>query len=135
MLYTFVSRMKKILAILLSVFYLAVTSGVAMTVHYCMGEVAAVGIGHNETDRCGDCGMENSGCCHDDIKIVKVSDFHGNPGQPSATFKSDFAGAPVEFPHRFGKTSFAVSPKRPSSHAPPDSGGRSLCILHCVYRI
>lgn len=127
--------MKKALAILLSVVYLAVTSGVAMTVHYCMGEVAAVGIGHNESDKCGDCGMENSGCCHDDFKIVKVSDYHGTPGQPSSTFKADWTAAPAPSFDRSAKTVFVAASKRPSSHAPPDAGGPSLCILHCVYRI
>ena len=127
--------MKKTLAILLSVVYLAVTSGVAMTVHYCMGEVAAVGIGHSESDKCGDCGMENSGCCHDDFKIVKISDYHGSPGQPLLTFKSDGMATPN---HSFDKEAFFAFPslpQRPTSHAPPDPDGRSLCILHCVYRI
>lgn len=127
--------MKKTLAILLSVVYLAVTSGIAMTVHYCMGEVAAVGIGHNESDKCGDCGMENSGCCHDDFKIVKISDYHGSPGQPLLTLKSDETATPT---HSFDKEAFfafASLPQRPTSHAPPDPDGRFLCILHCVYRI
>ena len=127
--------MKKTLAILLSVVYLAVTSGVAMTVHYCMGEVASVGIGHNESDSCGACGMEKTGCCHDDFKVVKVSDYHGSPNQPSLTYKADWTATPALSIERNVPFAFASLPKRPVSHAPPDPGGRTLCILHCVYRI
>ncbi len=127
--------MKKTLAILLSVVYLAVTSGVAMTVHYCMGEVAAVGIGHSESDKCGDCGMEKSGCCHDDFKIVKISDYHGSPSQPLLTLKSDGTAIPIHCFDRETIFAFTSLHQRPTSHAPPGPDGRSLCILHCVYRI
>jgi hypothetical protein len=127
--------MKKSLAILLSVVYLAVTSGVAMTVHYCMGEVAAVGLGHSESDKCGDCGMENSGCCHDDFKVVKVSDYHGWPSQPAQAFKSDCTSAqPVPVVPSLRSVDGHLLPGR-ISHAPPDAADIPLRILHCVYRI
>jgi hypothetical protein len=128
--------MRKTLAILLSVVYLAVTSGVAMTVHYCMGEVAAVGIGHSESDKCGDCGMENSGCCHDDFRIVKVSDFHGSPSQPSLNPKADWTATTPDPAFALAiRDRSHIPAKRSLSHAPPDAGGPSLCVLHCVFRI
>ena len=127
--------MKKSLAILLAVVYLAISGGVAMTVHYCMGEVAAVGIGHSESDKCGDCGMENSGCCHDDFKIVKISDYHGWPSQPSQASKYEWT-SPEAIPVAVGtRASDAYFRRRPLSHAPPDASDIPLRILHCVYRI
>lgn len=29
-------------------------------------------IGHKEESGCATCGMENSGCCHDDVKVLKI---------------------------------------------------------------
>ena len=52
--------------------YMTVTSGVVINIHYCMGEVATVELGHNSQDSCGQCGMDNSGCCHDDVQVVKL---------------------------------------------------------------
>jgi hypothetical protein len=51
---------------------MTVTSGVVINIHYCMGEVATVELGHNSQDSCGQCGMDNSGCCHDDVQVVKL---------------------------------------------------------------
>jgi hypothetical protein len=127
--------MKKSLAILLAVVYLAVSGGVAMTVHYCMGEVAAVGIGHSESDECGDCGMENSGCCHDDFKIVKISDYHGWPSQPSQEFKYDCSSEAFHPIATRVRAAEGHPETRPLAHAPPGASDIPLRILHCVYRI
>ena len=56
--------------------YMTVTSGVVINVHYCMGEVATVELGHNSQDSCGQCGMDNSGCCHDEVQVVKMCADH-----------------------------------------------------------
>ena len=29
-------------------------------------------IGHKEESGCATCGMKNSGCCHDDVKVLKI---------------------------------------------------------------
>ena len=57
-------------------FYLGATTGVAITTHYCMGEIAGMALGHQDTDYWGTCGMDNSGCCHDDLAFHKLGDNH-----------------------------------------------------------
>lgn len=70
--------MTKKVIILLSFFcYLAVTTGVIMNFHYCMKKLASVHIYETAADECGNCGMdmhdgEMTGCCRDDIKVVKL---------------------------------------------------------------
>ena len=66
--------MKKILAILLLLVYTAASSGTVMSAHFCMGELAGVSIGEKEQDACGYCGMDDAGCCHDLLQLVKLDD-------------------------------------------------------------
>ncbi|MGB4771233.1 MAG: hypothetical protein WBP58_07235 [Chitinophagaceae bacterium] len=64
--------MLRFIGILVAMMYMTVTSGVVINIHYCMGEVATVDLGHNSEDSCGQCGMDNSGCCHDEVQVVKL---------------------------------------------------------------
>lgn len=67
--------MKKIIAGILSIIYLTVTSGFAINIHYCMGHVSSVDYTYNNNKKCGNCGMENKkGCCHSEFKIIKLAD-------------------------------------------------------------
>ena len=66
--------MKKILSILLLLVYTAASSGTVMSAHFCMGELAGVSIGEKEQDACGYCGMDDAGCCHDLLQVVKLDD-------------------------------------------------------------
>src|SRR5215212_4044330 len=68
--------MKKITVAILAIIYLTVSSGVAMSIHYCMGKVSSIDLMHN-SEKCGKCGMKKTnGCCKDEFKIVKLSDSH-----------------------------------------------------------
>lgn len=66
--------MKKLLAILLLLVYTAASSGTVMSTHFCMGEFAGISIGEKQQDQCGYCGMEDAGCCHDLMQVVKIDD-------------------------------------------------------------
>ncbi|MGL6269560.1 MAG: HYC_CC_PP family protein, partial [Chitinophagaceae bacterium] len=59
----FCTDLKKFFAISLAIVYLAISSGVVLNIHYCMGEIAEVAFGQHKSDKCGQCGMENDGCC------------------------------------------------------------------------
>lgn len=50
----------------------ATSSGTVLSLHYCMGDFASVSIGHKDKKGCDKCGMENKGCCHDDVKVIKL---------------------------------------------------------------
>ncbi len=45
-----------------------------MNAHFCMGEFAGISIGEKEHQACGYCGMEDAGCCHDLLQVVKIDD-------------------------------------------------------------
>lgn len=75
---TFVPLMKKIFISLLAILYLGISSGVAMELHYCMGNKAGMELYGSSSDKCGKCGMTDSksGCCHDEFKFYKLNDSH-----------------------------------------------------------
>ncbi len=73
--------MKKIFISVIAVFYLAVTSGMVMNIHYCMGKISSVTFNHDadhEDGSCSKCGMSKTEnhCCKDEVKTVKLSDSH-----------------------------------------------------------
>jgi len=125
---------KKFLSIVLATIYLAVSSGVVVSVHYCMGEVAGIGIGHAEADRCGDCGMDNDGCCHDDVKVYKISDSHASAASHYDPVKAESWVALLSPPHDVSSPNLRLLPALVSAD-PPEPDGRSLCIWNCVFRI
>lgn len=51
----------------------AASSGTVLSMHFCMGSFASVRVGHSDKKGCDKCGMENKGCCHDDIKVIKLN--------------------------------------------------------------
>ncbi len=124
--------MKKFLAILLIGLYITTTSGVVLSIHYCMGEVSGVAIGHTQSNNCATCGMDNQGCCHDDFKVVKVSDNHQAPLMADDLQKF-FVPAPEPVTHHFSYLPLRSGSYHYQAHAPPSPG--SLNILYCVFRI
>jgi hypothetical protein len=126
--------LKKLLAISLAVVYLAISSGVVVNIHYCMGEIAEVVLGHKSSDTCGKCGMENQGCCHDDVKVVKIQD-----SQSLASINIDFAKAEVlaqAYPElSYTESILPASVIVQTAHAPPGKAAVPLNIRYCVFRI
>ena len=70
--------MKKIYIGILALVYMAVSSGIALELHYCMGDRAGVELYGSASDTCGKCGMteKDTGCCHDEFQFYKISDSH-----------------------------------------------------------
>jgi hypothetical protein len=127
-------RMKKVLAAILAFTYLTLASGVVVSVHYCMGEVAGVAIGHSNADTCGTCGMDNDGCCHDDVSVVKVQDSHAMASAHVDLLKAEY---PVQHPdqHFIVPSALSAAYAHPVAHGPPVASATPLHILHCVFRI
>jgi hypothetical protein len=126
--------LKKLLAISLAVVYLAISSGIVVNFHYCMGEIAEVALGNQSSDKCGNCGMENDGCCHDDVKVVKIQD-----SQSIVSINADFAKAEIlaQTYTDFSTPSYDLpaSVIVQTAHAPPGKGEIPLNIINCVFRI
>ncbi len=73
--------MKKVLASIMIVCYLALSCGVVINLHYCMGRLDSVKLFSVKDEMCGKCGMKNSkshGCCGNEIKIIKLQDDQNN---------------------------------------------------------
>lgn len=69
--------MKNSIIILFTMFYLMVTSGIAMNIHYCGGKIKSVSFFKNDTEK-GCCGSKkkSKGCCKDKKSFHKVKDNH-----------------------------------------------------------
>lgn len=54
--------------------YLVVTTGFVVNLHYCMHKLHSWDLGFSHDDACNTCGMTKkaSGCCHDEVKVVKL---------------------------------------------------------------
>jgi hypothetical protein len=127
--------MKKGIAAILLLLYTAFSSGVVVSLHYCMDRLDSFGIGATKTDMCSKCGMpvtEGKSCCTEVVKIFKIQDDQlasaafklnapdAQPGEPPATM--------VYFPAQTGYRLI------PNNHSPPLSGQYTY-LYNCVFRI
>lgn len=129
--------MKKLLLSILTFIYMAVSSGIAMEIHYCMGKEAGVDYyNYEDKKKCGKCGMKEKkgGCCSDEHRFYKLEDSHKQVSNDISFYAGDIAIAePV--------TSY--DPVLPAAaeyltvpiHGPPDIHGPSLRVLNCIFRI
>jgi len=125
--------MKKILAILFSIFYFGFSSGAVFSVHYCMDKLTSVS--QKTDDICSKCGIKTKkDCCKTEIKIVKVDDSQ----------KSDFLTinilkqiSEIEI-HEFffiDKSFSATKFTQIQINGPPENRWVPLFINHCNFRI
>lgn len=131
--------MKKILAIAVALMYLAITSGLVLQIHYCMGRQVGSSVKFAELDShtCAECGMANAKnkCCHDEVKFVKLQDVHQ---QVCADYTIPAAPAVVQ---NYNLLNFSLQafdePVESCSNAPPndDDGQPPLFIFHHLFRI
>src|SRR5689334_14166172 len=70
--------MKKLLASFTVVVYFAFACGVLVNFHYCMDRYDSYSLYKAASDWCPKCHMHTGdrGCCHDEVKIVKLQDDH-----------------------------------------------------------
>ncbi len=126
--------MKKILAILFSVFYFGFSSGAVFSIHYCMKEF--VSVSQKTSDICAKCGVkEKKGCCKTEIKIVKVDD-----SQKSDLLKIDFLSQISEIPAKhqvavIDKSFSAAKHTQIQINAPPEYRMVPIYLNHCNFRI
>ncbi|WP_423147953.1 HYC_CC_PP family protein [Rubrolithibacter danxiaensis] len=131
--------MKKALVTILAFFYLGISSGATVQLHYCMGKLINWELGekaHNKV--CSNCGMKKEkaeNCCKDEVKQVKLDKSH------TASEASFLAKVISSIPIIRSFTSFsfpgltAIIHDYPVSNAPPRVHAVSNYILHCIFRI
>ncbi|MDB5249252.1 MAG: hypothetical protein JWQ40_3646 [Segetibacter sp.] len=131
--------MKKLTLILLLLIYGVSSSGMSITVHYCMSEVAGWKLsGKTSSSLCASCGMEeegNKGCCRDETKIIKsendqqrVEMFFDSHKVPVTLISSNYSD------YNLNCLSNTIE-ELPCSHAPLCKLKVPVYISNCVFRI
>lgn len=129
-------RMKKIYIGILALVYMAVSSGIALEMHYCMGKIAGMELYGSSSDTCGKCGMteKDTGCCHDEFQFYKLSDSH-----KTVSNNLDFSTASFELVNQYQIPDWQVPANAAliaeTNHSPPVYTAPSACILNCVFRL
>ena len=116
--------------------YMALSCGIAMEIHYCMGKKAGVEFYGNEKKKCGQCGMtEKKGCCHDEHKFYKIDDSYKNVSNDInfATPQTDIVAA--AYPLYNWQVASTEVIAVVNNNSPPDYTGPSACIMNCVFRL
>ncbi len=130
--------MKKITVVILLICYLAVTSGVIINFHYCMNRLASAKLYEQKSNECGKCGMhteDSDGCCHDEVKIIKMDDdqhvgFGFSYSLPSIDALSHETS-------EFIIASFYNVPllRHYQNHSPPNLSAQDTYLQNSVFRI
>ena len=128
--------MKKGIAAILLVFYFAFSSGVVINLHYCMSRFDSSKLGAAKSEVCSKCGMHTKdadGCCHDEVKLIKIQDdqqtaafsFSFTPPDAAVDNTSFFTGQIIKSESK----SFSLT-----DHSPPLSK-QDTYLINCVFRI
>jgi hypothetical protein len=130
--------MKRVLTSLIAMVYFVISSGMVMSIHYCMGKISSVDINHNKTETCV-CGMSlketsNKGCCKTEFKMVKLEDTH----------KAAYAFYEIQAPavllpsvtSLFQQVDLQQSAEVYADiHGPPLLSEQDTYLFNCVFRI
>jgi len=128
--------MKKGIAAILLVLYVAFSSGVVISFHYCMDSFDSLQLGAKKSDYCGICGMHKTNgneCCKDQVKIFKIQDDQ----QTSAiSFKFSTPDAIVATLPVWNETSLINSTHQLFLNDPsPPLSKQDTYLQNCVFRI
>src|SRR5688572_7684807 len=127
--------MKKLVTALLLLTYFTATTGVVVSLHYCMDRFDSVRVGTDASDECGNCGMHKglNECCWDDVSMVKLQTAHMATASQLADFS--FLAEPPVHQEIFLPPGKVASPDIPTrAHGPPLTE-KDICVMHCVFRI
>lgn len=131
--------MKKVLVFILTTFYLCISIGITVDLHYCMDKIAGWEFGHHEAKICGKCGMEESGgsgCCKDKYAVFKISIDQNITSCSTLVplFHKDFFNNPVIF-NAYLDNSPIDACSITYVDPPPFLTDRRLHLLNCVFLI
>ena len=130
--------MKRLILTLIAVFYLGISSGATVHLHYCMGQLVEWGMAAKNSDECGNCGMKagtSEDCCKDERKQVK---FESEQQIQQNSFQLKAPGTDLAFFPYINPTAIYISSlpaERPVSNAPPETHSTPVFIRNCNFRI
>jgi hypothetical protein len=67
--------MKKVILSILVFSFFLVNTGFIVNLHYCMNKLHSWQVGADDSEKCDSCGMtvsDKNGCCHNEVKVVKL---------------------------------------------------------------
>jgi len=128
--------MKKGIAAILLVLYVAFSTGVVISFHYCMNDLDSLELGAAKTEICGKCGMHQldaNACCNDEVKIFKIQDDQQTSAINFKFSAPDVVITPLPF---LSDVSFTNSTHElfSNNHSPPLSKQYTY-LQNCVFRI
>lgn len=130
--------MKRPIAVILALLYLVVSTGATVHMHYCMGSLVDMGLWHNKSERCSNCGMDNTkarDCCkdkHQFVKLEKDQQASEHSVQQAPLFATAWLPALQSLVNLYHPTS---TEKRAVNHPPPLLHYQIIYLLNCVFRI
>ena len=115
--------------------YFTVSTGFAVSIHYCMDEIDSVQLGAEDDDSCNRCGMEtgDNNCCRDEVTIHKLETSH----MATTAMQPDFQVPVTSLDHLplINNPFRNFKPGTPViAHGPPLSAQDTYIDL-CVFRI
>ncbi|HEY1009930.1 MAG: HYC_CC_PP family protein [Daejeonella sp.] len=130
--------MKNLIVTILAVFYLGVSSGASVYVHYCMGKVVESGFVSKEGKACNECGMKADkpgDCCKHDSKELKI-----DSAQKTSSNSFDFSVFGTDLPSNRNSGipqifTTALIEEQPVSNSPPRTDSTPVFIRNCIFRI
>ena len=130
--------LKKAFILILTLIYLTSSVGATVHVHYCMDKLVSWDLESEKGNTCDNCGMankDNSGCCKDEQKQVKLeADQKVTPA--GLTFDPlSFTIVPLPFQPDYSPSWFTAVRLIPASHAPPRLAGVDVYLRLCTFRI
>ena len=125
--------MKRVLASLLLLVYFTVSTGFVVSMHYCMDRFDSAELGHAADSKCQKCGMHKDGCCHDEVKVVKLQLAHVVAHAQIQNLEAPLP--PVSTPIAFEPVLFDKDlPIYHAAHGPP-LGQPPAYLLNGVFRL
>ena len=128
--------MKKGIAAILLVLYVAFSTGVVISFHYCMNDLDSLQLGAAKSEICGKCGMHQvdaNACCNDEVKIFKIQD---DQQTSAVNFKFSAPEALITPLPYLSDISFTNSTHElfSNNHSPP-LNKQYTYLQNCVFRI
>jgi hypothetical protein len=122
---------------ILTMMYMTVSSGIAMEIHYCMGEKAGVDFYQLSDEKCGKCGMKEQnkkGCCSDEHQFFKLEDSQ-KKSVVDYSFQIGETSTIPPYPTFDRQLASNVATAQPVGHSPPLYVELPARILHGVFRL
>ena len=130
--------MKKFILTILAIFYLGVSSGATVHLHFCMGKLIDWSILPDEADECSNCGMEkgnSADCCKEQEHKITVKD---SPKASAIVYYFNTLGLNIP-PTVYSDTRIlygdSLALKGVYSDSPPRTQAISVFIRNCTFRI